>query len=111
MNQECCLKSEEKSVCICSHEKMLSVIGKKWAILILRIINASRAAGYNEVFTQISGITPKAFGDKLKILENSGLVEKQIVSERPFRTEYFLTSDGQQLLTAMEPFFSETKTV
>ena len=111
MNQGCCLKSEEKSVCICSHEKKLSVIGKKWAILILRIINTSGTAGHNEIFTQISGITPKAFGDKLKILENSGLVEKQIVNERPLRTRYFLTYDGKQLLTAMEPFFSKTKTV
>jgi DNA-binding HxlR family transcriptional regulator len=125
MNQECCLKKEEKptphqsrqrrddtgQVCVCSHEKTLSIIGKKWAVLILRILKSSGTAGYNEIFGQISGITPKAFGDKLKILETSGLIEKKIVSERPFRTDYSLTSGGEQLLSGLEPFLSETKTV
>jgi DNA-binding HxlR family transcriptional regulator len=111
MNQECCLKSEEKPICICSHETTLSVIGKKWAVLILRILKSSGTAGYNEIFGQISGITPKAFGDKLKILETSGLIEKKIVSDKPFRTDYSLTSEGEQLLAGLEPFFSETKTV
>lgn len=84
------------------------MLGKKWAVLILRIINASKTCSYNKIFSQISGITPKAFGDKLRILESNGLVKKKLVSSKPLRTKYSLTLEGKKLLSTLEPFF-ETK--
>lgn len=109
MDTSCCVIHEEgKPICICPYEDSLSVLGKKWAVLILRIINSSNSASYNKIFSQISGITPKAFGDKLGILGSNGLVKKKLVSSRPLRTEYSLTLEGKKLLSTLEPFF-ETK--
>lgn len=105
MNSECCLKNEKRPVCICANEERLSVLGKKWAVLILRIIGTSGTAGYNEVFRQISHITPKAFGDKLRILESKNLIARKIIHERPVRTEYALTPEGEKLLETLEPLF------
>ncbi len=109
MKPECCLKSEiAEPICICPHEELFSVIGKKWAVLILEIIHSLGAPGYNEVFGKISGITPKAFGDKLRVLEKNGLIERKIVSQEPLRTEYSLTSEGGKLLANLRPFFDDS---
>ncbi|MDA2922851.1 helix-turn-helix transcriptional regulator [Patescibacteria group bacterium AH-259-L07] len=108
MKPKCCLKNEiEKPICVCSYEELFSILGKKWVVLILRIIHIFGSSGYNEIFNKISGITPKAFGDKLRILENSGLIERKVVSEQPLRTEYSLSFEGEKLLASLGPFFDE----
>ena len=110
MSSECCLKKEiEKPACICYHEELLSVLGKKWAVLILRIIQSFGVSNYNEIFGKISGITPKAFGDKLRILENGKLIERKVIMDQPLRTKYSLTFEGEKLLASLKPFFKDSQ--
>lgn len=110
MSTKCCVtKGPGTPVCICAHEDTLALIGKKWAVLILRLLRESGAAGYNEIIRQISGITPKAFGEKLELLEQARLIERMVRSEKPRRVDYALTAEGQQLLTNLEPFLADTQ--
>lgn len=108
MNQECCLKPSEKFFCTCSYEDRLELIGKKWALVILNLLYARGPLGYNALFAKISGITPKSLGDKLKLLEEKGLLIRSITA-KPLRVTYQLTPEGKMLLESLSPFFNATK--
>lgn len=107
MSTECCVKDGRGApACVCAHEELLSLIGKKWAVLILRLLREPGTAGYNEIFRNISGITPKAFGEKLQLLERAGFVARSVRSEQPRRVDYALTAAGKDLLASLEPLFA-----
>jgi len=105
MDPICCLKPAEKPYCTCSFDELFAVIGRKWALVILNLLNNYRTLGYNQMLNKISGITPKAFGDKLKLLEEKELVEKN-TNRKPLRTTYALTPKGEEFLLSLLKFFS-----
>lgn len=105
MNTECCLKPQEKSLCSCSYDELLDIIGKKWTVVILRLLHAYGSLGYNEMLKKISKIAPKSFGDKLKLLETRGLMARS-VSEKPLRITYRLTPAGKIVLERLNPFLT-----
>ena len=105
MISACCLKPNEQTLCSCSAEELLEVIGKKWVVVILNLIHAYGPLGYNAIFNKISGITPKAFGDKLRLLAGRGLIAKH-VAEKPLRTTYHLTPEGRAILERLRPFLA-----
>lgn len=108
MNLKCCLKPEEKSLCTCAYEELFDVIGKKWAVVILNLLRSHESLGYNKIFNKISGITPKAFGDKLKLLEERRLIARRI-TEKPLRTIYTLTDEGRNLSGHLLSIFEAPK--
>lgn len=108
MNLGCCLKPEEKSLCTCAYEELFDVIGKKWAVVILNLLRSHGSLGYNEIFNKISGITPKSFGDKLKLLEERRLIARRI-TEKPLRTTYTLTDEGRNLSGHLLSIFEAPK--
>lgn len=48
-------------------------------------------------------ISPKSLSDRLKELENAGLINREFFSEIPPRVEYSLTDKGLELRTSMIP--------
>lgn len=79
----------------CSIAAALEVVGERWSLLAIR----EMAYGVHR-FDQIAGYTGAArniLTDRLKSLENSGIVERRQYSERPPRYEYHLTEAGQEL--------------
>lgn len=108
MNRECCLEPVEATLCSCPYEELLNTIGRKWAVVILNLLYAHGPLGYNALFAPISGITPKVFGEKLKLLEEEGFITRHI-SEKPLRTAYNLTPEGRMLLESLSPFFRAAK--
>ena len=48
-------------------------------------------------------ISPKTLSDRLKELENFGLIKKKIYAEIPPRVEYSLTQDGIELKRSLFP--------
>jgi len=105
MNPECCLKPIEKHLCSCQYDELLDAIGKKWTVVILNLLHFHGLLGYNAMFNKISGISPKAFGDKLKLLEERGLITRQI-TEKPLRVHYRLTAAGRKRLESLHLFFN-----
>ncbi len=49
------------------------------------------------------GISPKSLTTRLKELEKSGLVNREIFAEIPPKVEYSLTKDGKEVRDAMKP--------
>lgn len=102
---ECCVKPLEKAVCSCAYEDLLDIIGKKWAVVMLNLLHRHGRLGYNALLNKMADITPKSFGDKLKLLEEKGLIAR-CVTDRPRRVFYELTPEGKIVLERLTPFFN-----
>jgi len=75
------------------------LIGKKWhPVIVHRLLDAG-PLGFNALKAEGDGISSKVLSDSLDDLEEKSLVDREIVSEKPFRVEYDLTERG----ASMEP--------
>ncbi|WP_255198354.1 winged helix-turn-helix transcriptional regulator [Halorarius litoreus] len=78
-----------------------TVLGKKWhPVIIHRLLDKPR--GFNDLKRAVDGISSKVLSDSLENLEEYGLVERTVVSEKPFRVEYALTPRGESLQPVIE---------
>ncbi len=74
-----------------------SLIGKKWHPVILHRLLKDGPLGFNALKADVDGISSKVLSDSLDDLETKTLVERSVVSEKPFRVEYSLTERGESL--------------
>jgi DNA-binding HxlR family transcriptional regulator len=74
-----------------------TLIGKKWHPVIIHRLLEHGPLGFNALKTEVDGISSKVLSDSLSDLEESQLVDRTIVSEKPFRVEYSLTERGSAL--------------
>jgi DNA-binding HxlR family transcriptional regulator len=74
-----------------------SLIDKKWHPVIVHRLLENGECGFNELKTDVDGISSKVLSDSLDDLEEKGLVERTVISEKPVRVEYSLTDLGQSL--------------
>ena len=80
----------------CVVERTINIIGGKWTTLILReLLKETRRFG--ELRTSLTGISPKTLTDRLRELEECGVLERTIYPEVPPRVEYTLTEKGKAL--------------
>lgn len=66
--------------------------------------------GFSELQTAVDGISSKVLSNVLEDLEQKRLIDREIVSEKPFRVRYSLTergSDLQPVIKAMDEWGSE----
>src|ERR671923_2257500 len=82
----------------CPIETTFKIIGKRWTVLIIREILRGNTK-FNRFMENIDGISPKVLTERLRELEQRGIIRRRIVSEYPVRVEYTLTPMGR----AFEP--------
>lgn len=84
----------------CPIHHVLSYIGNKWAILILReLFQGNRRT--NEFLAALPGISTKTLTARLRELERCGLVTRTVFPEVPPRVEYALTDKGREIQPIM----------
>lgn len=74
-----------------------NLIGKKWHPVIVHRLLENGPLGFNALQDDVDGISSKVLSDSLDDLEEKTLVDRTIVSEKPFRVEYSLTERGESL--------------
>ena len=80
----------------CPVAKSLEVVGDRWTLLIVRdLLRGARR--FQEFQTSLKGIAPNILSDRLKLMEEHGLVSRHFYSDHPPRAEYVLTDKGQEL--------------
>lgn len=79
-----------QSTNICPIASLMNIISKKWVLLIIRSI-ACGANCYSNIEKELSDINPAILSSRLKELQDTGLLEKNIVSQNPLKIEYRLT--------------------
>ena len=88
-------KSKEKSI-NCPVEKTLSIIGKKWAVLIIRDLLSGKKR-FGQLLSSLSGISPRTLSARLNDLEKNDVLKKRVFPEIPLHVEYSLTKRGKDL--------------
>ena len=78
----------------CPIETTFKIIGKRWTVLIIREMLRGTAQ-FNRFLENIEGITPKVLTQRLRELQQFGIV-RRIVSDYPIRVEYELTDLGKE---------------
>jgi len=84
----------------CNIAQTLNIVGDRWTLLILHDILIGNTT-FNELKKNLEGISANILSDRLKHLEEVGLVESSLYTKHPPRYQYTLTKSGQEL----EPVF------
>jgi len=84
----------------CPVARTLDVIGDRWTLLIVRDLFLGKTR-YQHFLDSSPGLPPRLLSDRLKRLEQHGLIERSIYSQHPLRAEYRLTERGRSLQPVM----------
>ncbi|MEE9278354.1 MAG: helix-turn-helix domain-containing protein [Dehalococcoidia bacterium] len=85
-----------KSQDSCPVARTLDIVGDRWTFLVLRDLIQGRLR-YNDLLNSLEGISPNLLADRLKRLEEEGIVKRGFYSDHPPRAEYHLTAKGRAL--------------
>jgi DNA-binding HxlR family transcriptional regulator len=80
----------------CPVAKSLELVGDRWTLLIVRDL-LKGACRFQDFQASLKGIAPSILSDRLKLMEESGLIERRFYSDHPPRAEYVLTDKGKEL--------------
>ena len=89
-------ESQTKKLCICPIGKVAHIIGDSTALIIVRDLFDSPKR-FGDLVTSLSGVSTRTLTKKLKILEESGMITRTVISKKPPHVEYSLTKKGQGL--------------
>jgi len=80
----------------CPVARAVRVLDGKWTMLVIRdLLSGTRR--FSELRASLAGISPKTLADRLRDLEQNGLVDRVSYAEIPPRVEYTLTAKGRTL--------------
>ena len=82
----------------CGLKKIINIIGGKWKIMILCVIDNNEVVRYGDLRRSVYGITNTMLAQSLRDLEEDGLVKRTQYDEMPVRVEYSLTKKANSLI-------------
>ena len=81
----------------CAVAACAEIIGAKWTALLVHDLSEGPRR-FSELEHSCAGISPRTLSERLRALEDEGLVERHSYAESPPRVEYELTEKGEALL-------------
>ncbi|MBF8417277.1 winged helix-turn-helix transcriptional regulator [Heyndrickxia coagulans] len=85
-------------------EKAFQLLGKRWVGVIIRVLSDGPMR-FNEMAERIPHISQKVLSERLKELEDQGILVREVYPESPVRIEYRLTEKGE----AIKPVLDEVQ--
>jgi len=81
----------------CPVGRTMNVIGDRWTVMILRDFMRFGPRRFQDFVDEFPNLPPNTLSSRLKLLEEHGIVNRQLYEERPPRAEYTLTDKGRAL--------------
>jgi len=81
----------------CAVAACAAIIGAKWTALLVHDLSEGPRR-FSELEHSCAGISPRTLSERLRALEDDGLVDRRSYAESPPRVEYELTEKGEALL-------------
>ena len=81
----------------CHAREVLARIGDKWSVYVMHVLGDARTVRFNELRSQVDGISQRMLTVTLRGLERDGIVARTVYPEVPPRVEYALTPLGATL--------------
>ncbi|WP_425236103.1 winged helix-turn-helix transcriptional regulator [Ulvibacterium sp.] len=86
----------------CPVTKIMSVLGGRWKFIILYTIRKS-AKRFGQINHFIPSISNKVLTEQLRELEQDGIIERRVLTDRiPVNVEYSLSKKGKELIPIIE---------
>jgi DNA-binding HxlR family transcriptional regulator len=85
----------------CAVAACAEIIGAKWTALLVHDLSEGPRR-FSELEHSCAGISPRTLSERLRALEEEGIVERRSYAESPPRVEYELTGKGDALLPIIE---------
>ena len=85
----------------CAVAACAEIIGAKWTALLVHDLSEG-ARRFSELERSCSGISPRTLAERLRALEQEGIVARHSYPESPPRVEYELTDKGTALLPIID---------
>ncbi|TMM10546.1 MAG: helix-turn-helix transcriptional regulator [Actinobacteria bacterium] len=85
----------------CAVAASAEIIGAKWTALLVHDLSEGPRR-FSQLEHSCSGISPRTLAERLRALEQEGIVERRSYPESPPRVEYELTSKGESLLPIID---------
>lgn len=83
--------------------RLTKTVFGKWSIEILITLYTLNSAGFEELRKALGKISSRVLSQKLRQLEEQGLVHRKIINSRPPRSAYSLTEKGLTAASLGEP--------
>ncbi len=88
--------NSEQCDATCPVKKTADIVGTKWTTLIIRDL-LTGTKRYSQLKRSLDGISPKMLSERLRMLNQQGILHRTVLDTNPPTTEYSLTPLGQQL--------------
>jgi DNA-binding HxlR family transcriptional regulator len=85
----------------CAVAACAEIIGSKWTALLVHDMSEG-ARRFSELEHSCAGISPRTLAERLRALEQEGILARHSYPERPPRVEYELTEKGRALLPIID---------
>lgn len=89
----------------CPVRATLALLGQKWVPRIVYELRGGKRR-FNDLQETVGGCNSRTLRDRLKALEDLGIVRREIVATTPPWVEYELTERGRGLAEALAPLAS-----
>lgn len=86
----------------CQSDEIWKILGKTWALLILKKLTENEATRFNEIKKAMPQISNTVLSERLHDLEEQGLITKKIYAQVPMRVEYSMTKQARDLGKILE---------
>ncbi|NOS61465.1 MAG: helix-turn-helix transcriptional regulator [Nitrosarchaeum sp.] len=93
---------KKDNVKTCPINNTFQIIGKKFAILILRNMILYNQTRFNQFLESVEGINSRTLSQRLRQLESTGIIKRKVIPETPIKIEYSLTEKGKQVKFILE---------
>ena len=80
----------------CAVASTLDIVGDKWSLLVIRDLLSGKTT-YGEILESPEHIPTNILADRLRRLEDAGLLVKAAYQDRPVRFAYTLTAKGKDM--------------
>ena len=80
----------------------VELIGRRWSSAILLAI-ARGARRFRDILASVPGLSDRMLAQRLRELEDAGLVDRQVAPTVPVQVTYQLTPAGGELMTSLQP--------
>jgi DNA-binding HxlR family transcriptional regulator len=84
----------------CPVAKTLDIVGERWTLLIVRDFLKHGPRKFQDLEASL-GVAPGILSERLKVLEEEGIVSRGFYQEHPPRAQYTLTPKGHDLRTVV----------
>ena len=90
----------ESSFCV-SFQAAIELIGKRWNGAILAVL-LDGPRRFSQLVTSIPGLSERLLSERLRELEQRGILVRRVLQGPPLGVEYELTTAGRELAPAVE---------